>query len=83
MIEILICSLFTNTIIYACGYTFSNHTLLTKNKTNFKPAEFLYPKDSHFGKFITRILDKVSKKKNVYMYRNCKSIEIFKKKKNL
>ena len=48
-----------------------------KNKTNFKPAEFLYPKDSHFGKFITRILDKVSKKKNVHMYRNCKNIEIF------
>lgn len=50
-----------------------------KNNTNFKPAEFLYPKDSYFGKFITRILDKVSKKKNVYMYRNCKNIEIFKK----
>lgn len=52
-----------------------------KNNTNFKPAEFLYPKDAYFGKFINRILDKVAKKKNVQIYRNCKNIEIFKKKK--
>ena len=42
MIEILICSLFTNTIIYACGYTFSNHTLLTKSKTNFNDLFYIY-----------------------------------------
>ena len=52
-----------------------------KNKANLKPAEFLYPKDSFFGKFITRILNKVAKNKYTHIYRNCKNIEIFEKKK--
>jgi hypothetical protein len=53
------------------------------NNDSFKQAEFLYPQDKYFGKFITRILDKISKKKNVNIFKNCKNIEIIKKKKSI
>ena len=51
------------------------------NNSKIKSHSFLYPKDDFFGKFIGRIFDKVSKKKNVLILKNCKNIKIFQKKK--
>lgn len=42
MIEILICSLFTNVTIYGCGYIFSNSLLLKKNKITISSLFYVY-----------------------------------------